>query len=205
MTKEPLRFQNARFVKSCYRLADLPADEGVEVVFMGRSNAGKSTLLNKLCQQNALARVSKTPGRTQCLNIFAFADNMRFVDAPGYGYAKVPQAMMKDWQQTIANYCHHRKSLMRIVLIMDARHPLLAQDKLWIDLLITCGVPVFIVLAKADKLSKNEQKKQQSYVQGYFKALEVVVDVVLISAKNGIGMDALKNCLMQDFLGQNSP
>ena len=201
MTKQTLRFQNARFVKSCYRLADLPVDEGSEVVFMGRSNAGKSTLLNKLCQQNALARVSKTPGRTQCLNIFAISEVARFVDAPGYGFAKVPQAMMKDWQQTIANYCHSRKSLKRIVLIMDARHPLLEQDKLWIDLLITCGVPVVIVLAKVDKLSKNHQKKQKVYVQGYFKALEVAVDVVLISAKSGIGMEVLKSRLMQDFVG----
>ena len=192
-------FAKARFIKSCYGVQDFPPDDGSEILFLGRSNAGKSTLINALCHQKSLARVSKTPGRTQCLNVFEFSDKAFLVDAPGYGFAKVRQAMLADWQATVKRYCKKRKSLSQVVLIMDMRHPLQSNDREWIDELLVCGVAdrLVLVLSKLDKLTKKEQQKNLHVVLNYLQAITCPqISVFPLSAKSGVGMEALTQSLL---------
>ena len=145
-------YHQAQFINSAPRLQDAPPDQGMEIAFAGRSNAGKSSAINTLVQQNALARVSKTPGRTQLLNFFAIDDQRKLVDLPGYGYAKVPEAIKKDWQQMMENYLKNRKALCGIVLVMDIRHPLTEFDWQMINWCEHSNLPLHILLTKADKL-----------------------------------------------------
>ena len=154
-----MNYQKARYLKGAAKITDLPADEGVEVAFAGRSNAGKSSAINALVKQKALARVSKTPGRTQLLNFFSLSDTQRLVDLPGYGYAKVSATMQASWQQTMAEYLYTRQTLKGVVLLMDARHAPHQADQMMIDLLIDCQRPVHVLLTKSDKL--NQQQKSQ--------------------------------------------
>lgn len=121
-------YHQAKFMLSAPNVRLAPDDVGVEVAFAGRSNAGKSSAINTLTQQKALARISKTPGRTQLLNFFALSDAQRLVDLPGYGFAKVPEAVKKDWHAMMERYLAERKSLCGIVLVMDIRHPLTEFD-----------------------------------------------------------------------------
>ena len=122
-------YHQARFLISAAKLSQAPADEGLEVAFAGRSNAGKSSALNTLCQQRNLARTSKTPGRTQLLNFFALDEQRRLVDLPGYGYAKVPETIKLQWQKELAAYLEQRQSLRGVILLMDVRHPLKDFDR----------------------------------------------------------------------------
>lgn len=151
----------ARFIKSARSLADLADDSGREVAFAGRSNAGKSTAINALVGQKALARTSRTPGRTQLINLFGVGsdDDTRLIDLPGYGYAKVPEAMRKEWGRTLAEYFAHRQSLAGVVVIMDIRHPLKDTDRQMVDFALERELPVLCLLTKADKLSNNQIQK----------------------------------------------
>lgn len=146
---------NAKFVTGAHKLIQLPADEGSEVAFAGRSNAGKSTALNRICNQRALARTSKTPGRTQQINCFELSEDLRLCDLPGYGFAKMPDSLKKHWSTTMARYLTERKSLKGVVLIMDIRHPLKPQDLDLLDLTADAGLPCHILLSKCDKLGRG--------------------------------------------------
>lgn len=148
-------FQNASFYISAHKLRDLPPPAGIEVAFAGRSNAGKSSALNTLANHNRLAYVSKQPGRTQLINFFALGDERFLVDLPGYGYAKVPQAMREHWQLTLSSYLSYRSSLHGLVLVMDCRHPLTPLDRKMLDWFCPSGKPVHVLLTKSDKLSRN--------------------------------------------------
>lgn len=148
-------FQNASFYISAHNLRDLPPPAGIEVAFAGRSNAGKSSALNTLANHNRLAYVSKQPGRTQLINFFALGDERFLVDLPGYGYAKVPQAMREHWQLTLSSYLSYRSSLHGLVLVMDCRHPLTPLDRKMLDWFCPSGKPVHVLLTKSDKLSRN--------------------------------------------------
>lgn len=148
-------FQNASFYISAHNLRDLPPPVGIEVAFAGRSNAGKSSALNTLANHNRLAYVSKQPGRTQLINFFALGDERFLVDLPGYGYAKVPQAMREHWQLTLSSYLSYRSSLYGLVLVMDCRHPLTPLDRKMLDWFCPSGKPVHVLLTKSDKLSRN--------------------------------------------------
>jgi GTP-binding protein len=148
-------FQNAEFFISAHHLRDLPPATGLEVAFAGRSNAGKSSALNTLANHNRLAFVSKQPGRTQLINFFALGGDRYLVDLPGYGYAKVPEAMRQHWQMTLSNYLSHRLSLYGLVLVMDCRHPLTPLDRQMLDWFCPSGKPVHVLLTKSDKLSRN--------------------------------------------------
>lgn len=148
-------YHQARFALSAPRLKQAPADAGFEVAFAGRSNAGKSSALNTICGQKTLARVSKIPGRTQLLNFFHLDEQRRFVDLPGYGYAKVPEDMQKGWREMIESYLSQRSCLSGLFLVMDIRHPLTDFDRNMLD---WCGhfeLPVHVALTKADKLSRS--------------------------------------------------
>ena len=152
------RYRQAAFLTSAAKLKQSPSDQGYEVAFAGRSNAGKSSAINTICDQKALARTSKTPGRTQLLNFFSLDDDRRIVDLPGYGFAKVSENIKKQWQGTLADYLEHRQCLQGIFLMMDCRHPLKDNDRQMLEWAGHIGLPVHILLTKADKLKKGPAK-----------------------------------------------
>lgn len=156
-THTPNPFQRADYLLAAHTPAQLPPDGGFEVAFAGRSNAGKSSALNALCGQNALARVSKTPGRTQQLVFFGLpphADRY-LVDLPGYGYAKVPQDLQAHWQQFIHRYFETRQALRGLVVVMDIRHPLKEYDLQMLGYAAERGLPAHALLTKADKFGRG--------------------------------------------------
>lgn len=147
----------AKYTFSAHALKQLPADTCREVAFAGRSNAGKSSALNAMTNQHGLARVSKTPGRTQALNYFEVAPDRHLVDLPGYGYAKVPEEMRERWKQVINTYFHTRESLVGLVVVMDIRHPLREYDLQMLNYAFERSLPAHCLLTKADKLGRGEQ------------------------------------------------
>jgi GTP-binding protein len=152
-------FQQAVFLTTVAHLRDLPQDATREVAFAGRSNAGKSSAINTLAGRVRLAYVSKTPGRTQHLNYFTLSDGKYFVDLPGYGYAKAPEAIRSQWEGLIGPYLSKREQLAGLVVIMDIRRPLTDLDLRLIDWFRPTGRPIHVLLSKADKLSRQEQTK----------------------------------------------
>jgi len=158
-------FQNAEFYISAHQLRDLPPATGIEIAFAGRSNAGKSSAINTLANHTRLAYVSKQPGRTQLINFFALGNDRYLVDLPGYGYAKVPEAMRKHWQLVLAAYLSQRPSLHGLVLVMDARHPLTPLDRQMLDWFGPTGKPIHVLLTKSDKLSRSEAMKTLAAVR----------------------------------------
>lgn len=159
-------FQKAVFHTTVAHLRDLPRDSICEVAFAGRSNAGKSSAINTLAGRVRLAFVSKTPGRTQHLNYFTLADGKYFVDLPGYGYAKAPEAIRSQWEGLIGPYLSKREQLAGLVVIMDSRRPFTDLDLRLIDWFRPTGRPIHILLSKADKLSRQEQTKLLRSVKG---------------------------------------
>ena len=157
MATLPNPFARADYLLAAHTPRQLPPDEGAEVAFAGRSNAGKSSALNTLCQQNALARVSKTPGRTQQLVFFGLPphEGKYLVDLPGYGYAKVPKDLQAHWQAFIDQYFRTRQALRGLVVVMDIRHPLKDYDRNMIAFAAERGLPVHALLTKADKLGRG--------------------------------------------------
>lgn len=152
-------FQQAVFLTTVAHLRDLPPDSIREVAFAGRSNAGKSSAINTLAGRVRLAYVSKTPGRTQHLNYFTLAAGKYFVDLPGYGYAKAPEAVRSQWEGLIGPYLDKRQQLAGLAVIMDVRRPMTDLDLKLIDWFRPTGRPIHIMLSKADKLSRQEQTK----------------------------------------------
>lgn len=181
-------YNSATFLLSSPTIAELPPDEGIEVAFIGRSNAGKSSALNTITGIKALARTSKTPGRTQMINLFKLDMTRRLVDLPGYGYAKVPLAVKQRWQRNINDYLQNRKCLNGLVLIMDIRHPLKEYDQNCIEWATRSGLPIHILLTKADKLSRGAAINTLLEVR---KALDQVegVSVQLFSSLNKTGLE----------------
>ncbi len=150
--------RDIRFLGGAVRPDQLPADQGYEVAFAGRSNAGKSSALNVITGVRSLARTSKTPGRTREINFFAVDAMRRLVDLPGYGYAKVPAAMQRQWAETVDRYLETRSSLRGIVLVMDVRHPFTHFDQRLMAWATAAAMPVHLLLTKADKLSAGRAK-----------------------------------------------
>jgi GTP-binding protein len=184
-----MHITSSNFVTSAVKLSQYPPDELSEFAFAGRSNAGKSSMINALLNRKRLVKISSTPGKTQLINFFLINDAFMFVDLPGFGYAKVPKAVKKKWGNMVETYLKQRQYLKGLVLLMDIRR-LPRQEELdllgWLDLYC---LPAVIVLTKADKLSKSKQKQQQN---GIAKTLGVSSDRLLIfSAKTRQGKDAL--------------
>ena len=144
------------FIKGAYTLKQLPDDTGIEVAFAGRSNVGKSSVLNTLAGVKSLARTSKTPGRTQEINFFDLGNDRRLVDLPGYGYAKVSEAKQRHWAETLGEYLLSRKSLAGLILLMDIRHPLKEYDRNMVHWCTHAELPVYVILNKSDKLSRGK-------------------------------------------------
>ncbi len=182
-------FQNATFYISAHKLSDLPPPAGVEVAFAGRSNAGKSSALNTLANHNRLAFVSKQPGRTQLINFFSLGNERFLVDLPGYGYAKVPEAMRKHWQLTLANYLSQRPCIGGLVLVMDCRHPLTPLDRQMLDWYSPSGKPIHALLTKSDKLSRQAANQTLQQVRKELEANWENCSVQLFSSLKKQGVE----------------
>ncbi|CBL45504.1 GTP-binding protein [gamma proteobacterium HdN1] len=180
-------FRHTQFLTSAAKLSQCPPDEGREVAFAGRSNAGKSSAINRITQQSKLARTSKTPGRTQLLNFFSVDDHKRLVDLPGYGYAEVPEALKVEWQRHLTEYLENRVSLVGVILIMDVRHPLKPFDQMMLDWARAYQFPLHILLTKADKLSRNAGQKSLAEVKRAIKSYSDV-SVQLFSTPESTGL-----------------
>ncbi|HET7315277.1 ribosome biogenesis GTP-binding protein YihA/YsxC [Salinisphaera sp.] len=183
-------FRTLRFLLSAPKLSALPPANRPEIAFAGRSNAGKSSALNTLCEQGNLARTSKTPGRTQAINFFA-NERLRFADLPGYGFARVPPAIKAQWAALIEGYLAQRETLSGIVLIMDARRPLLDFDRQLIAWGGAYGLAFHLLLTKADKLSRNEQHKALRTTRAAVEG----ATAQLFSATKRIGVDEARTAI----------
>ncbi|WP_075182406.1 ribosome biogenesis GTP-binding protein YihA/YsxC [Pantoea sp. 1.19] len=183
------------FVTSAPDIRHLPADSGIEVAFAGRSNAGKSSALNALTNQKSLARTSKTPGRTQLINLFQVAEGYRLVDLPGYGYAEVPEEMKRKWQRALAEYLQMRNCLKGLVVLMDIRHPLKDLDQQMIQWAVASEIPVLVLLTKADKLASGARKSQLNMVREAALAFMGDVQVETFSSLKKSGVDKLRQKL----------
>jgi len=188
-------YQQSSFITSASRLSQCPDDEGTEVAFAGRSNAGKSSAINALVAQKALARTSKTPGRTQLLNFFAVVEARRLVDLPGYGYAKVPPKLKEQWVKMMEGYLQKRQSLRGLVLVMDIRHPLTDFDQQMLDWCHGVQMPVHILLTKADKLKFGAAKAVMLQVQKTLRAQGLEATAQLFSATKRDGVEEARGVL----------
>ena len=182
-------FPRTEFLTTVAKLRDAPGDAVAEVAFVGRSNAGKSSAINTLAGKTRLAYVSKTPGRTQHLNYFSVAPDRYFVDLPGYGFAKVPEDVRKQWDVLLGPYLQTREQLKGLVVIMDSRRPLTEMDWQMLEWFAPTGRPVHVLLSKADKLSRQEQTKTLRQVKNDLADLGCPVSVQLFSSlkRSGVG------------------
>lgn len=195
-----LNYARTHFILSAPDITYLPKDSGIEIAFAGRSNAGKSSALNTLAQQKSLARTSKTPGRTQLINLFEVEPECRIVDLPGYGYAKVPEAVKRKWQKALWKYLQKRQSLKGMVILMDIRHPLTDLDQKMIEWSVSVDLPVLLLLTKSDKLSTFAQKKQLQLVLAATLPFHADIEVELFSAVKKQGLAQLKSKLNMWYL-----
>lgn len=164
-----MNFNQAEFVTSAATLSACPDDSDAEVAFAGRSNAGKSSAINAITGHSRLARISKTPGRTQLINFFSLGDRKHLVDLPGYGFAKVPLKVKEKWQRELEKYLRKRDALTGLVLLSDIRHPLKEFDRMMIDWAVQSELPLHILLTKADKLKRGAAKNTLLAVQQELK------------------------------------
>jgi GTP-binding protein len=191
MTSEKTKhnpYRSAAYVVSAHELRQLPPDDGIEVAFAGRSNAGKSSAINALTDQKALARTSKTPGRTQQIVIFEVDPERRIADLPGYGYAKVPEKLRAHWRNVMQRYFEQRRSLRGVVLMMDIRHPMRLFDQQMLDWCSASGVPCHVLLTKADKLKRGPA---QAALHKLRKSLPAGASAQVFSAKSRDGLNEL--------------
>jgi len=185
-------YKQASFLKGVARLGALPADSGAEVAFAGRSNAGKSSVINALTGQRALARISKTPGRTQQLNFFVLDDeDHRLVDLPGYGYANVPIPVKRQWAVLVEGYLVSRRSLRGVVLLMDARRPFTDGDCQLVDWCAHAGIATHVLLNKSDKLSRGAGARVLADARKQLAPRGELHVVQLFSATRKTGIDEL--------------
>jgi len=192
-------FQNVTFFTSVNDFHDLPHDLGAEIAFAGRSNAGKSSVINTLTNRNRLAFVSKTPGRTQQINFFQLDTDQFLVDLPGYGYAKVPHPIRQHWEKLLSNYLQSRESLKGLVLIMDIRHPLKSLDIQMLEWFSPTGKSIHILLTKADKLSKQQANITLNEVAMYLQKSYPQCSVQLFSSLAATGVEDATSIITKWF------
>lgn len=197
-------FPFTTFLKSAAQIDQLPHDQGAEVAFIGRSNSGKSTAINAITGKRDLAKTSKTPGRTQLLNFFRINDQLRLVDLPGYGFAKVPNAIKADWEKTIASYLKIRKSLKGLVITMDIRRPLKDQDQAMLAWASYYQIPVYILLTKTDKLTRNQAANTLKLTIQQLALLNTPFDIQAFSATKSIGIKSARHRILS-WLSYNNP
>ena len=192
-------YRQAQYTISATQLSELPVDEGIEVAFAGRSNAGKSSAINTITDQKSLARISKTPGRTQMINFFSIDDSRSLVDLPGYGYAKVPEKIKIRWQQTLGKYLETRQALRGLVLMMDIRHPLKEFDLQMIKWANNAKLSVHILLTKSDKLKRGAANSSLLLVNKELQKKELLASAQLFSSLNHEGKQEAIDQLNQWF------
>jgi GTP-binding protein len=197
------QFPSTTFLTSAWQPRQFPPDEGAEVAFAGRSNAGKSSALNAITGRRDLARTSKTPGRTQLINFFELDDRRRrLADLPGYGYAKVPERIKAHWQELLSRYVEARASLAGLVIVMDARHPLTDFDRQMLEWTDGQSLPVHVLLTKADKLSRGESSNVLRQVR---TALETRASAQLFSAVAKTGVEDARREVLKMLAGKKEP
>jgi len=183
-------YRKAQFLISAASAKQFPAGEGFEVAFAGRSNAGKSSAINTLCDIKGLAKISKTPGRTRLVNYFSLDEKRRLVDLPGYGYAKVPVKVKTEWMSLMEKYLQH-ENLHGLVIIMDIRHPLKDFDLQMLNWCDHFELPAHILLTKADKLKRGPQQATLLKVKKFLKQEGYDASIQTFSALNKTGLDEL--------------
>jgi len=188
-------YRKAEFLTSASKVSQCPPDEGWEVAFAGRSNAGKSSAINSLTSNKKLARTSRTPGRTQLINFFQLTDRQRLVDLPGYGYAKVPMAIKQAWNKQLENYLRQRESLRGMILLMDSRRPMQPFDEQMLNWALQAYMPVHILLTKSDKLKKGPAKSTLLKLRAQLSEHQELVSVQLFSALKHTGHQELISVL----------
>lgn len=191
-------FGGARFLTSVAQLEQLPEPDRPELAFAGRSNAGKSSALNVLCGRKQLARVSRTPGRTQLLNFFELAQG-RLVDLPGYGFAKAPRSLREGWGKLIEGYLEQRDCLRGLVIVMDARHPLTGFDQMMLGWAQAAHLPCHLLVTKADKLTASAARQTLREVQGELPGLHGQASAQLFSSQTRAGVEEARQLLDQWF------
>ncbi len=180
-----MKIKSTEFLKSAFDESDWPRDTKLEIAFMGRSNVGKSSLINSLLRVRSLARTSSTPGRTQALNFFLINNSFHFVDLPGFGYAKVPESIRSGWGNMVTNYLAKRSQLVLSIHIVDSRHEPTKLDLQLHDWLKHNAKPRLLVATKSDKLSNNALRESIERIKRVFGEEQVVA----YSAKSGLGRD----------------
>lgn len=188
MSHDVLR--RAAFDRAAARVDQLPADRGREVAFAGRSNAGKSTAINVITNRNALARTSKTPGRTQQIVFFRLDEDKRLVDLPGYGYARVPHEVRRSWAKLVESYLIGRRSLKGVVLLTDARRPFTELDRELLGWCAAAAVPVHALLTKSDKLKRSQAARTLAEAQRFREKSDAELTLQLFSALKREGVEA---------------
>lgn len=178
-----MNFSVAEFETSCALAGQFPQCDRPEIVFVGRSNVGKSSLINRLVSRKSLARVSAVPGKTATAN-FYLVDTIRFVDLPGYGYAKVSKGLRKDWSKLIGEYLAADRDTVLTILLIDMRHPMMQLDREMFHFLVDNGVPFLIAFTKADKLSATERK---NVLQGFLDEMEGFEGIITVAASSLTG------------------
>ena len=198
-----LQHDHTTFVTSAANLAACPPESLAEVAFAGRSNAGKSSAINAITNQTRLARISKTPGRTQLINFFGLAEGRFLVDLPGYGFAKVPLSVKNKWQEELEKYLRRRQVLCGLVLLSDIRHPLKEFDRMMIDWAVQSGLPLHLLLTKSDKLKRGAAQNTLLAVQKELKPFSNVTVQLFSSLKND-GVTEVR-AKLDEWLGDEEP
>jgi GTP-binding protein len=192
-------FSRVEFLVSAGITGGLPPQDAPELAFAGRSNVGKSSAINALTRRRRLAFFSKTPGRTQTINFFDLGGRGRLVDLPGYGYARVPQAVRAQWDQLVGGYLEARDALAGVVLLMDARRPFTPHDEHLLEWLRPAGRHLLVLLAKCDKLSRNERDAALRSVRARLAATDPGAQALLFSSHSGEGVEAAR-ALLDEWL-----
>ncbi|MDA0805717.1 MAG: ribosome biogenesis GTP-binding protein YihA/YsxC [Proteobacteria bacterium] len=198
-----MHYNQATFVTSAANLAACPPESVAEVAFAGRSNAGKSSAINAITNQTRLARISKTPGRTQLINFFGLAEGRFLVDLPGYGFAKVPLSVKNKWQEELEKYLRRRQVLCGLILLSDIRHPLKDFDRMMIDWAVQSGLPLHLLLTKSDKLKRGAAQNTLLAVQKELKVFDNVTVQLFSSLKND-GVTEVR-AKLDEWLGDDTP
>ena len=189
-----MNFNKTKFMKSASNISESPEDIGAEVAFVGRSNSGKSSAINVITNQKNLARISKTPGRTQLINFFEIEEMQRLVDLPGYGYAKTSKKQQKEWGFMISEYVKYRHTLRGIILIIDIRRGIMELDHAFLDFYLPLNKPLHILLTKSDKLKKQACRKSFDSVRSI---VDSVASVQLFSSLKKSGTEEAKAKILE--------
>lgn len=196
-----MNYNNAKFLTSYGEFEQIPPSERPEIAFSGRSNVGKSSLINKIFNRKSLARVSATPGKTATINFYEL-ENVYIVDLPGYGYAKVSKSEKQSWNRLIGGYLAAERELALVFQLIDFRHPPTADDLSMVNYLIDGGFPFVVVLTKADKLSKKQREERR---QALFDELPCAEDITMVefSAETGEGVEEIR-AIIEEIAGEEN-